>query len=509
MNPDSQIDMESVFRADAVFAGRLRELFSRNGYDDRTIPERLGGGGAISVEPRALPRLLQLTNSGEPLDTLIRLFTIGVAVERETARKHLVPISFEDWESAGILFSREGKVQSTVRIVPFWDLMVVFDPPTANRNVEARPDHVHGMGRASIDLLRATVRTPCERGLDLGTGCGVQGLLMARHAKHVVCTDVNPRALAIASFNASLNEITNVEFRPGSMFEPVSGERFDLVVANPPFAISPGSKFMFRDGGQQGDGFVEQIARQVPAYLKAGGLCQMTAQWIHPAGVPWQSRLKQWFEGGGCDAWILNKAVQSPAVYAENWISETERHDPDGYVRSWHKWMENLAQLRVDAISTGMIFIRRQKSGDGCFWVNEDVTGLGENAGADVAAGFRLRDLLTDVSSMKDLFQLRMKLGENVRVEQTLNSTPQGLRLERAVLRSRSGIFYGGEIDKGLMPLLLAIHPSKTLGEHIADFAGLCGQPLESLAGQIYPMLRDFVERGFLVPAEKPDALPA
>jgi hypothetical protein len=56
-------------------------------------------------------------------------------------------------------------------------------------------------------------------------------------------------ALGYTAFNASLNEVSNVETRSGSFLEPVAGEQFDLVVANPRYVVSPESAYLFRDAG--------------------------------------------------------------------------------------------------------------------------------------------------------------------------------------------------------------------------------------------------------------------
>ena len=69
----------------------------------------------------------------------------------------------------------------------------------------------------------------------------------------------------IAAFNAAINGITNVEWRLGSLFEPVAGERFDLIFSNPPYVISPDSQFIFRDGGRQGDALCEEMVRACAA----------------------------------------------------------------------------------------------------------------------------------------------------------------------------------------------------------------------------------------------------
>ena len=62
-----------------------------------------------------------------------------------------------------------------------------------------RSDFVLGVSSASGTLAQLTIRRPVGSALDLGTGCGVQILHLARHADAIVATDVNPRALELAA----------------------------------------------------------------------------------------------------------------------------------------------------------------------------------------------------------------------------------------------------------------------------------------------------------------------
>ena len=72
-------------------------------------------------------------------------------------------------------------------------------------------------------------------------------------------------ALAYARFNAAVNDIRNVEFRLGSLFEPVEGERFDHIVSNPPFVITPRTDgvpdYEYRDGGMVGDALLSSLSK--------------------------------------------------------------------------------------------------------------------------------------------------------------------------------------------------------------------------------------------------------
>lgn len=72
------------------------------------------------------------------------------------------------------------------------------------------------------------------RALELGTGSGVGALFLAQRAGHVVATDINPAAVRCTKINSLLNN-AQVDVREGDLFEPVSGERFDVVLFNPPY----------------------------------------------------------------------------------------------------------------------------------------------------------------------------------------------------------------------------------------------------------------------------------
>src|SRR5947207_195165 len=90
--------------------------------------------------------------------------------------------SLTDWPT-GLTPGRDGKVSPT------------------------RPDLVLGVSAASTSLAQLTPREVIGSALDLGTGCGVQSLHLARHAARIVATDVNPRALELAEVTLGLNRV--------------------------------------------------------------------------------------------------------------------------------------------------------------------------------------------------------------------------------------------------------------------------------------------------------------
>jgi len=80
----------------------------------------------------------------------------------------------------------------------------------------------------------------CVNLLDLGTGSGCVALTLAleRPSARVIAVDASAAALAVARDNADVLGARNVELRLGDWFEPVAGERFDLILANPPYVAA-------------------------------------------------------------------------------------------------------------------------------------------------------------------------------------------------------------------------------------------------------------------------------
>ena len=115
-------------------------------------------------------------------------------------------------------------------------------------------------------LLAALEVGPCELILDLGCGYGALGLVAARLSEggHVILTDVNERAVALARTNVAANEIANAEVRLGNLYEPVRDMAFDHIVCNPPI--------------RAGRVVVDRIVTEAPMHLLDGGKLWLVAR---------------------------------------------------------------------------------------------------------------------------------------------------------------------------------------------------------------------------------------
>ena len=224
-------------------ARRGRRVLLEAEFSESRIAARLG-----STEPGArfedcLPQWLWRCRNGDPLSLLIRLFVLGQPVSLREAALAVSPMTVEDWEGMGLLHRARGQVSACVELTPKPGFVFASDFGFADRPPAA--DYVLGVTPSASLVNRCMIRRPVERGLDLGTGSGFLALHMQAHCARVMALDLNVRACAFARFNAAFNGVDGVEFRHSDRFSAVPGERFDQIVGNLPFVISPAGELSF------------------------------------------------------------------------------------------------------------------------------------------------------------------------------------------------------------------------------------------------------------------------
>ena len=155
----------------------------------------------------------------------------------------------------------------------FFGLMLRVTPDT----LVPRPD-TETLVHWALELLPADQPHDVA---DLGTGSGAIALAIAqqRPQARVTAVDVSAGALTVALDNARRHALANVQGRQGSWFEPLAGQRFDLIASNPPY-IAEGDPHLLAlqheprsalTAGPDGLDDLRTLVRQAPAHLNAGG----------------------------------------------------------------------------------------------------------------------------------------------------------------------------------------------------------------------------------------------
>jgi len=486
--------------------GRLRDALLAARYDVDSVQALLGPVAHSALARGERVPALRATADRDPLATLVRLFLVGVPCPEPDVRAALAPLPAAAALALGLVEpAGTGLLRAALDLRPYGegdaDWWVVADIAADVRPGPLRPDHVLGVGGASITLAQATVRHPVAAALDLGVGCGVQSLHLSRHAGTVTGTDVNPRALRLAGFTAALNG-QRWELLPGPFYAPVAGRRFDLVVSNPPFVIGPGdSGYAYRDSGLPGDDACRQLIRQAPAHLAAGGWCQLLANWAHCPGEPWQDRVAGWLAGTGCDAWVWQREVQDPTEYVAMWLRDGGEEGSPGYEAKYDRWLDWLAGHRIEAVGFGIVTLRATGRDDPVVRVEDVRQQLDHPTGPHLAGWFERQDWLRDHPAGDRLLAARLRAAPGLVLEQTAGTGPDGWQVDAQRLRLPGGLRWQTDVDAVTVALVAGCDGTNRLGDQLAVLASAYGYPPAELTAGALPAVRYLVERGFLLPA--------
>lgn len=290
---------ELLSAADYTAPSICRRLGIESIYDFRSIRE--GRERGLEIEDR--------------LDLLIRLFMDVDLVEVAFARELLTAAGVEALESLGLLTRSEAderRCHACALLYPTESLWIASDlnaNPTGSPRTALAEDAVYpAITRNTRHFLATLPRTPCESLLDLCAGTGIAALLAASHARHTWAVDITERSTRFARFNAALNGIANCSVLQGDLYQPVAGRTFERIVAHPPYMPSLEQKYVFRDGGLDGEQITRGIIGGLPDHLAPGGRCYCTCLLTDRAGASAEQRVREML---GQDASEFDLAIVS------------------------------------------------------------------------------------------------------------------------------------------------------------------------------------------------------
>ncbi len=493
-------DMSAAPRApDAETLRTLCDALSRAGYREETVCglagcrawHELGHLGAAALRHRVM-------RFPPPLADLGRLFLLGLDVPEPRVRSTLGGDAVDALVRSGVTNRREDALRAAVSLTPSGGFLFASDRFERHRARAA--DFVLGPGGVTRRLADLTIRTPVDAALDLGSGAGVLAVLAAGHAARVVATDVNPRAVAFGRFNVTLNGLDNVELRQGNLFEPVEGERFDLVSCNPPYVISPVQTFTYRDGGSE---LCRQIVGRAPDHLTESGLFQMLAEWPRRPEDDWSTAVASWLDGVKCDAWVLRTHEDDPIRYAARWLSQEYPGD-DVPQEAFDRWVSYLGDLGVTAVVGGLIVMRRPR-GPVPLRVFRNASRIVPPAAASLRRWMAAQDLLQGIADDTELLDVRLSASPDLERHRRDQPTGEGWSLNPDEMRHRAGVLFGARVDPMTSELVGLLDGQRTPRQAMSLLAERIGVPAEPFLGGLPAALRRLLRLGLLVPAEEGD----
>jgi len=480
---------------DQAVAADLGATLRRVGYSEDAL-HRLLGEDAYSADRADVPvddRRLPDT----PLATVVRTFFLQLPVSRSDAVRALGERAVEGLAEMGMA-AVGTDVDPRVRILPVGSLLLASDG--YSRDGDDPPDYVATYTPTARVLDSLTPRPRVRRALDVGTGSGVHALLAARHAQHVIATDVNPRALAYTQLNAGLNGLANIECRQGSLFDPVDNETFDLITCNAPFVVSPERRWAYRDSGFEEDEVSARVVKAAGDHLAEDGFASLLVSWLAEDEDSPDERVMAWVKATGCSAWILPTQGSDPLDHAAEWNSHLA-DDPRAFGEAVGEWKQYFERLGVRWISEGAVLLHRRPDSRQAIRLDPvDEDDLDE-AGDQILRAFQNWGALSELRGPKRLLDARVSVAMPVRLERELE--PHGARAidVEGRIELAEGMKQAVDATADAQEVIASLDAGSTLRavvEATGDRLGLSDEELAQLEEEVLQLVELLIELGAL-----------
>jgi hypothetical protein len=217
----------------------------------------------------------------------------------------------------------------------------------------------------------------------------------------------------------------------------------------------------------------------------------LLVNWLHLEGESGDDRIRSWFEGTGCDGWVVQRELAAPEDYVTAWLRDT---DEAAFEDRYDEWVATLHG--VEAVAFGIVALHRRTDGlpptTQLDVVDQPVAATW---GEEVLAHFRRRALLEG-----DLLSVALRLREDVALHEVSSRAETGWSADSRWLQQEAGLRWNGVLDPYGASLLAACDGRVPVGALVAVLAGATGLDPDDAAAQVEPVLRRLVAQGFLVP---------
>jgi methylase of polypeptide subunit release factors len=267
-------DMLPRLGATGDFAA-VRGMFEQCGYTGEGVLRRLQVERLHEFKTPA--EVLLLMPVEDLLDALIRVFTHGLTLDEARLNRFAPAGGIAACEALGLLerdIARPQMRYSPVAVLASQGTWTACDRWCAPDGVQVSTpqDAIYpAVFPNTLSFVSRLPRTRCEAMLDLGTGTGIAAIVSSPHAERVWATDITPRAAHFAEFNRRLAGLENVTVMEGDLYEPVAGLTFDRIAIHPPYVPARQPKYIYREGGEDGEQITRRVIERLPEFLRPGG----------------------------------------------------------------------------------------------------------------------------------------------------------------------------------------------------------------------------------------------
>lgn len=477
------------------FTQWLRKIsFRKETLESLTLPLK----GAPHERVAGICRRMLPTGTDESL--AFRLWVLGDAVSGDELFSSMGELLGELIE-IGLLEAGSGEVRSTVMLLPVGSGWIASDFPRELKH--GRDDFTMGVGPSSRQLAAMVGNCAGKKVLEIGCGGGWLGTQLRRCGVDYTGVDLNERALNLAAFNFRLAGLESADLRHGDLYEPVRGERYDRIFANPPYVQSPGGHLIYRESEDPQKGSVcERLVRGWADFLNPGGIAVSLLNWCHRVEDEWRDLPLSWVDGSGLRAWLFRTELSSAAEYAWRWIDHDPRFEiKEEAEKEFDRWMAYYRSREISWISGGVMVVQAPEAQRPLSWVRCESRALAmmpDLSWKDVEQVLENQTLMEVLDGGPDWLGRGFRVVDGVSAE-LLMKLESGWTRQMIRLKSPGLVGYDGEVDENLLRLLEILRNGGSANDMVAEIRAkpeLAG--VEGLQEMLADLVRELFRSGVL-----------
>ena len=348
------------FRSQAEFDA-LRSYLEGAGFEEKAVLDRreIENFAEIENRLRSEPTIAEPVDN---LDLLIFIFLEGGSAKRSRVEQMLGSDFLSLLERFHLITEdplRPEFIASTVVLAPVMGIYCISDRWWAPGGEEAKPpvDAVYPASAPNtVRFLQLMPKHRCEAFLDLCCGTAIAALVAARNfATHAYAYDLAERSTTFAEFNRRLNGIENCTIGTGDLYEPAGDQTFDYITAHPPYVPVLKPKFVFHDGGEDGELILKRVIKEAPKYLQPGGVLYTQSMATDRKSAPYERRIREWLGSaeGEFDVAFFLRHETDPAHFAMRSLMRGTGDRADAM-----QWKSLFEELQIRSLVYGITAIQ-------------------------------------------------------------------------------------------------------------------------------------------------------
>jgi hypothetical protein len=282
-------------------------------------------------------------------------------------------------------------------------------------------------------------------------------------AVHSWAFDIAERSTHFGEFNRRLNDIPNATIATGDLYEPAGDRKFDRIVAHPPYVPVLRPKWIYHDGGEDGEQIMRRVVSGLPGYLERGGLFYMLAMGSD-RDLPFERRVREWL-GDAADEFdiaVFPSRLLEPEDFAVRAALKSQTAADD--VREFKRLF---ASVGVRSLVYAALFIQRRESPRTVFTVRrQSVAGTGPT---EMIAAIELETMLAQPDGYDRVLRSRPVANAATELRVVHRLVPEGWEASEHILQSAYPFSMEARTDPWAPYLIALCDGNRTVAEYLDD----------------------------------------